>query len=484
MKMSPVSKTHTNPLRILITVASYGNGNHPYLEQLLREYRSMPFEVDVAVFSNIPKELGPDIEVIVGLPTTNPRSLPFAPRPYLASKVNDYDLFIYCEDDTPVTARNIAAFCRVSEMLGDDEVAGFLRIEKGADGSTHYPDVHHRYHWDAASVKRSGDHAFAYFTNEHAACYVLTRAQLSKVVGSGGFLVQPHEGKYDMLETAATDPYTQCGLRKLICISHLDEFLVHHLPNKYVGSLGVEADEVDSQVAALTALAHGREASSPLFDAAPARMGLAFSKNFAKNFYEPVRSDVLALVETQAKRVLSIGCGWGAAEDWLVAKGVQVTAVPVDSVIAACAEARGVSVVLGGMAEARQKLEGQKFDCLLLSNVLHLVDDPVELLSEFADLLTPNAIAVAVVPNLHRAPELWQSIRDFGYPDDRQYFEKMGLHRTSRQLVKTWFNRSGFCLEKLIHVVPDRIRTTSRATLGLADAFLASELVAVARATS
>ena len=62
-----------------------------------------------------------------------------------------------------------------------------------------------------------------------------TQRQLRKAIRSGGFLVEPHEWKYDLLCTAATDPYTQCGFTKLIPISHLDDFTVHHLTNKYVG---------------------------------------------------------------------------------------------------------------------------------------------------------------------------------------------------------------------------------------------------------
>jgi len=477
-----MTETPTFPGKTLVVIACYGTGNDRFLARVIQEYRAIPFDIDIVVCSNIPKDLGPDIEVIVGLPTRNPRSLPFAPRRVLADRIDRYDLFIYSEDDILITERNLRAFSRATCLLGGDEVAGFLRFEKGSDGSTHFPDVHHRYHWDAASIKRSQGHTFAYFTNEHAACYLLTRAQLAQVVASGGFLVEPHEGKYDMLETAATDPYTQCGLRKLICISHLNDFLVHHLPNKYVGKLGIEAGEVLLQTAALSEMAENGRTSTPLFDAAPTRMGLAFSKSFAKNYYEPVRTDVLSLIERRAGSVLSIGCGWGAAEDWLSSKAIKVVAVPVDQVIAACAKARGLRVVLGEFPAVRQQLEGEKFDYLLLSNVLHLVDEPVEFLSVFSELLTPNAKVVAVVPNLCRIPDLWRSIRDIGYPDDQEHFEMVGMHRTSELLVRKWLRSAGFTIEKVINVVPDRVRSASRATLGLLDSLLAEEFVAVAKA--
>ena len=68
---------------------------------------------------------------------------------------------------------------------------------------------------------------------------LLTREQLRKAIQSEGYLVGPHQNKYDLLVTAATDPYTQCGFRKLVCISHIEDFFIAHLPNKYVGELGV-----------------------------------------------------------------------------------------------------------------------------------------------------------------------------------------------------------------------------------------------------
>ena len=60
-----------------------------------------------------------------------------------------------------------------------------------------------------------------------------------------------HQEKYDLLVTAATDPYTQCGFRKLVCISHIEDFLITHLPNKYLGQLGVEFNELQTQLDAL-----------------------------------------------------------------------------------------------------------------------------------------------------------------------------------------------------------------------------------------
>jgi 2-polyprenyl-3-methyl-5-hydroxy-6-metoxy-1,4-benzoquinol methylase len=462
--------------KILVVIASYGRNNDQYLARLIREYRSMPYAIDIVVCSNIAKDLGPGVEIIVGLPSNDPRSLPFAPRSVLAARLAKYDLFIYSEDDILITSRNLEAFCRTAPMLSAHEVPGFLRFEKDLSGGTQYPDVHHRYHWDSRSVKHAEDHIFAFFTNEHAACYVLTRPQLAAVIRSGGFLVAPHEGKYDMLETAATDPYTQCGLRKLICISHIDNFMVHHLPNKYVGKLGVDAREVHLQIAALTNITNNEGVPPPLFDTAPDRLSLAFSKDFAKNYYEPVRPEVVSLIENRARSVLSIGCGWGATEECLISKGIKVVAVPVDSVIAACVKSRGVRVAIG---DVRETLQGETFECLLLSNVLHLVPNPQDFLSLFAEFLGSKAITVVIVPNLYQVRAIWRWARELGLVTDTSYFEKVGIHRVSHQMLKRWLRGSGFNMDKTINVLPDRVRTLSTITHGIIDSFLASEFIAL-----
>jgi hypothetical protein len=100
--------------RKLVAIASYGTSNESYLQKLLHEYRSMPFDVDVVVISNIEKKLGLDVGCIAGLPTKNPWSLPFAYKALFAERRNRYDLFIYSEDNILITEKNIRAFLAVA----------------------------------------------------------------------------------------------------------------------------------------------------------------------------------------------------------------------------------------------------------------------------------------------------------------------------------------------------------------------------------
>ena len=224
------------PRQLLVVIASYGTNQDKYLEQLVQEYRKMSYIVHIVVVSNVAKAVPEGVELAIGLPTRDPWSLPFAHKKVMADRVNDYDLFIYSENDTMVSERNIEAFLRVSKTLPATDIPGFLRYEKGPRGLRNFINLHGHYHWDPCSPCEHGPYTFAFLTNEHSACYLVTRKQLQHAIDSGGFLVPPHQGKYDLACTASTDPYTRCGFRKLICISHLDDFLVHHLPDKYTGA--------------------------------------------------------------------------------------------------------------------------------------------------------------------------------------------------------------------------------------------------------
>jgi 2-polyprenyl-3-methyl-5-hydroxy-6-metoxy-1,4-benzoquinol methylase len=463
-------------MRILVAIASYGTRNDQYLAELIRRYRAMPYAVDVVVLSNISKQVGPGVEVLVGLPTKDPWSLPFGHKKLFADRINDYDLFIYSEDDTPLSERNIEAFLKVTEILPEDEITGFVRGETGRDGTRHFCDVFGPFHWDLTSVRKRAGYTFAFFTNEHSACYALTQNQLRRAISSGGFLVAPHAEKYDLLVTAATDPYTQCGFRKMLCVSRLEDFTVPHLPDKYIGIYGVESKDFLRQVHTLLSL-NGNGKVRPLFAPETKLKALGHSKDL----YEPEREEVASLFPSHTKSVLSLGCGQGRMEAWLSKKGFQVTAVPLDPVISAGLDSAGVELILGDFKTARESLEGRKFDCLLCSYVLHLVPDPESVLTLFSDLLTAGGSAITLVPNCSRASTVRRNYRGNVPFRDLADFSKTGVQLTSPGILRNWHRRSGLKVERVIAKLPARGAKLSRWTLGITDSLFASEFVAIGR---
>jgi hypothetical protein len=464
------------PLRVLVALASYGSSNDRYLDRLLHEYQSMTFDVDIVIVSNIEKCTAPGIECLVGLPDRNPWSLPFAHKKLFADRVDRYDIFIYSEDDILITEKNLRAFLDATAVLHDDEIAGFLRIEKSATGEANYPDVHAYFHWDTATVRSRGKFTLANFTNEHAACYVLTQGQLEKAIKSGGFLVDPHEGKYDLLCAAATDPYVQCGYKKLIPISHMDDFTVHHLSNKYVGRVGVDASELRTQIGALLQLPQLDQAEVTLFNTETRLWRCAYSKDY----YEPVCREVISAIPSGARSVLSIGCGWGATEISLVESGMRVVAVPLDPVISSSAASRGVKFVYGDFRNARATIDVEKFDCVLYLNVLHLIPDPVDVLSLFKDVGALRASFIVQSPNMRCIPAIWRNVRSRRFEKQGDY-ESTGVHLTSVGKVQEWCRSAGLVADRTVGILHRRAAILSGVSSGNAGLSMSPEFVTVAR---
>jgi SAM-dependent methyltransferase len=409
--------------KILVAIASYGNRQIEFLKKIIRNYQDMPMEVDVVVVSDAPKDLGSAVTVKVGLPSKNPWSLPFAHKAVFAERVDHYDLFVYSEDDIGVNAGHIRAFLNATAQLESDEIAGFLRYEIDPSGKWLLTEPWGHYHWKPESVKRRGAYTVAEFTNEHAGFYLLTQSQLKRAIASGGFLRDPCTGRYGLPETAATDPYTNCGFRKVICISALQDFLVHHLPNRYANGLPVSLASFQQQVQTLMKISDGTHPARTLCEVE----SRSWPSRWQKSYYEKPGNEWLKRVPADATEILSIGCGWGALEEKLTERGAKVTALPLDSVIGAEAARRGIEVVYGTLDECFRTLEGRSFGCVLLMNLLHLQPDPGWLIGQCARRVREGGALVLGGPNFHRLP--WFLKRHFGIGEFRKLrsFDRGGI---------------------------------------------------------
>lgn len=467
--------SHRRP-RVLVAIASYGSSNDRHLERIVSECRSMALAVDVVVLSNIDKRAALGTECIVGLPARDPWSLPFAHKKLFAERCERYDLFIYSEDDILITERNIRAWLNVTSMLPQNEIAGFMRVEFGKDGARNYPDVHAHFHWDPSSVRRRGDYVLAHFTNEHAACFVLTREQLRGALRSGCFDVAPHQGKYDLACSAATDPYTQCGLTKLIPVSHLEDFTVHHMSNKYVGRVGITEEEFNRQTNVLLQIAQQACRPQPLL--APETK--LWRGAFSKDYYEPAMQHVMRLIPSGARSVLSIGCGSGATETCLIQKGISVAAIPLDPVIGRSAAEKGIEIIGGNFTTARARLEGRRFDCILMLNVLHLIRKPVEILFSFGDLLARDAPIIIQSPNMSSVPAIWRQLCNRGLEVPRGY-DTAGAHLSFRGRIERWCREADLSNVRTVGVPHRRAAAFDDITPAIAKLALSSDLISIAR---
>ena len=474
----------TDKPRVLVAIANHGVKNRHFLDLLLAEYRSMRrYQLDIVVNSNLPKDLGEDVEVRLGLPSSDPWSLPFAHKRLFAERLEDYDLFIYCEDDTLLKECHIDAFVQATHLLPEDHIAGFMRYEVDEIGKKTFSGMHSHFHWDVRSVTRQGGEVFARHTNDHAACYILTRSQLKRAIDSGGYLLPPVRRGYGMPETAATDPYTQCGMTKVICISRFEEFCLHHLPNAYCGKLGLDEHLARLEIAKLISLCTNGSSSAraPLFEACTLHDGDIRNKAY----YERPRRDVLAAIPSGTRSVLSVGCGCGATEAELVKRGIAVTAVPLDEVVAVVAEVRGMEILPSDFEEAAARLRGRRFDCILMLDFLHHMENPVSVLAAYREFIEGEGRLLVSAPNcnhhgflLHRA-RIARNHKSGVTASPGQNSRIPVGHSTYRRVAK-WLRRAGYRRLR-DHGIPEgRAAMITRWTFGLAKGLMCRKLLLLA----
>jgi SAM-dependent methyltransferase len=440
--------------KALVVIASHGEKNLSYLKRIIATYRSMTsVDVSITVLSNAPKDLGPGVKVVVETPSKRPFALTFLHKPLLAEEVDNYDLFIYSEDDIEITERNISAFLKATPLLKPDEIAGFFRYEVGPDGLYSYPDVLSYYHWKPETVRKSGPYTVAEFSNEHSACYLLTQFQFRLALASDGFLRPMYEEGYDLACTAATDPYTSCGFRKVLLISEFDDFLVHHLPDRYVAEgVGLSDSLFREQIATLNSIREGNLPTAKLLD----NETKIYHRRWSKSYYEKPSETLLKAVPGDAKTVLSIGTGSGEIESFLAGRGLAVTALPLDSVIGAAAEKRGIEVIYGTLDVGFAALRGYTFDTVLVPNLLHLVPDPFELIDRVAKFVAPGGTLLVSGVNLDGLPLALRRLKNPAYYRGIESYEKGGIKVLDTSAVTSRIKANGLAVVSLTRLNGDR----------------------------
>jgi hypothetical protein len=433
-----VENSSTQP-RIMAVLANYGTGNDVYLHKVLDSFRSMPFQFDLHILTNVPKDLGPKVKVHVGLPTSNPLSLPFAHRRLFAENLIGADYFIYCEDDVLITERSINAFLELSRVLKPDEIPGFLRVEYNAAGERYMESAHGAFRWEPASLVKRGDFVLASFTNFHSAFTMASRAQVQQAINSGGFIVPPHIGRFDIRESASSDLYTQCGLKRLICISGIEDFLVRHLSDKNCCKWGIPYKEFLENTRALQRIDQEGGWKGSLVEV-ETRMPRGF---WAKNLYESPDPQILDKMPKDAKTVLAVGSGWGATEELLAKQGKHVVALPVDGVFGDCLRRRGIEVVEGPLEKAVATLRNRQFDAILMLDFIHLLPEPTNWLTLIRPLLGTTGVLLATVPRTFDPLRLAWYLRGEPAAVSPKSYARTGVQKVTHARLAKWFDAAG-----------------------------------------
>ncbi len=150
------------------------------------------------------------------------------------------------------------------------------------------------------------------------------------------------------------------------------------------------------------------------------------------------------MIPTKAERVLSVGAGFNQLELSLRDRGATVTALPLDSVVGAILQRNGIEVIYGSLAECFEAIRQRSFDCVLISNLLHLLPNPWHVLQECCARLTDKSGSLIVAgPNFGSLSVLVR--RFLGQRDYASLggFSKIGIHPHLRKTVARQIEREG-----------------------------------------
>lgn len=252
-------------MKLLVCIVNYSTRQLWALERLLKEYYSMDYDVDIIVHSNIPldpdslktlnyeipeesKELYNRIKVQIYDQLEDNNFLPHQTRQTIYDRREEYDMYIYSENDHLITQKNLELFLDVTKVLPEDKICGFFQCEEYPDlNLSVYPGAHAHYQWNFQTLSsiNNSPYVFCQYTNPHQASYVLTKKQLHKVLDEIDFLEMDKSSGFTIKCTANTDIYVKPNWDKLLCISHWKSQLIQHLPSRYLRALCVRDRDFD-----------------------------------------------------------------------------------------------------------------------------------------------------------------------------------------------------------------------------------------------
>ena len=150
---------------------------------------------------------------------------------------------------------------------------------------------------------------------------------------------------------------------------------------------------------------------------------------------DAVEAALAAVAEVSPRRVLDVGCGWGAFADRIAREvGAEVIAVDLSPRMVELARARGVDARVGDVQEL--PFADGRFDCAVANWMLYHVPDVERGVAELARVLRPGGRLVAATNGLGHLAELWALVGRDRRAEPPRFFAETG-ERLLRRRFRT-----------------------------------------------
>jgi hypothetical protein len=170
---------------LLVAIANYGDIQLNELKILLENF--IKFDYNISFLIDTTYSLEEEVKnfslpiACRVYPSAVGMDLPFKHRQYFCEKLDEFDYFLFTENDILVTQESIDFIVEKSNLIDDDEIIGFCRYEE-KEGVKYFTD------YDVGS-RLTLHHAWlqsgqVFFTPDsmHSGCYLLRKVCTTAVV--------------------------------------------------------------------------------------------------------------------------------------------------------------------------------------------------------------------------------------------------------------------------------------------------------------
>lgn len=197
------------------------------------------------------------------------------------------------------------------------------------------------------------------------------------------------------------------------------------------------------------------------------------------SYHDNVRHDALALVSSQAGRVLDFGGGIGATAAALKQASRASHVVVADHVEDSLAE---IDLVLCGDLEESAFIDtiiaAGPFDTILCLDILEHLRDPWTVVNNLATALAAGGAIVISVPNVNNRGILMPLlVRGKWELTDQGLLDRTHLRWFTKQSLIAMVKQSGLVVERVEPTMISRDRWISRLSIGLLERFVAVQYI-------
>lgn len=173
-------------------------------------------------------------------------------------------------------------------------------------------------------------------------------------------------------------------------------------------------------------------------------------------YYGHKRTDILAQIPKDAKRILDVGCGsgvFGAAIKEERGHSVEVDGIEIDADAARRAVSKLNRVVTGDVEKAGLPFPHEYFDVIVYGDILEHLMDPWGVLKRHKDLLRPGGCVVASIPNIAHY-KILRALRKKEW-----FYEKAGLLDQTHlrfftiNSIKRMFIEAGYTIVSISNII-------------------------------